>query len=252
MTRLKAFATHLGISLIIFLVVLYFILFQWYPFPFFTTDGGWKGIQILAFVDVVLGPLLTLIVFKPGKKHLKIDMTVIGLVQAAALAWGIWVIHHERPAAAVFVEDYFSTVTTYDIGNRLTPEERHKLGNRMPYIVNLNVPREKLQEVRLLALQTRRPMSLFTEYYAPLDTQGITAIVNQAADLAQHVADKPQFKTIYDRFMASHKSDQDKLLFLEWHGRNAHGYVAAYRDTLEFIEFLRIDPIPVEKKKVRY
>ena len=111
MTKLKAFTTHLGISLVIFLIVLYFILVEWYPFPYFNTDGGWQGIRILAFVDIVLGPLLTLLVFKQGKRYLKFDLSIIALIQISALAWGISVIQRERPLAAVFIEDYFLTVS---------------------------------------------------------------------------------------------------------------------------------------------
>ncbi|MEJ2399037.1 MAG: hypothetical protein P8Z67_12590, partial [Gammaproteobacteria bacterium] len=101
MTKLKAFASHLGISFLIFLIILYFIIFKWYPFPFFSTDGGWQGIRIIIGVDLVLGPLLTLIVFKPGKPGLKFDLSVIAIMQAGALAWGIWTVHHQRPIAAV-------------------------------------------------------------------------------------------------------------------------------------------------------
>ena len=37
-------------------------------------------------VDVTLGPLITLIIFKPGKKGLLFDLVVIGMMQSAALA----------------------------------------------------------------------------------------------------------------------------------------------------------------------
>ena len=36
----------------------------------------------------VVGPLLTLIVFRAGKPGMKFDLAVIGLVQVAALAYG--------------------------------------------------------------------------------------------------------------------------------------------------------------------
>ena len=83
--RINAFLIHLTISFIIFLVLAYLIVLHWYPLPYFHTDGGWRGIRIIAGVDLVLGPLLTLIVFKPGKPGLKFDLTLIGLAQAVAL-----------------------------------------------------------------------------------------------------------------------------------------------------------------------
>ena len=42
-------------------------------------------------IDVVLGPLLTLIVFHPKKKSLIWDLAVIVAVQLGALGYGVWV-----------------------------------------------------------------------------------------------------------------------------------------------------------------
>ena len=89
--RVRAFLIHLAISFVIFLVLAYMIVVYWYPLPFFHTDGGWQGFRIIVGVNLVLGPLLTLIVYKPGKPGLKLDLTLIGMAQALALSWGIWV-----------------------------------------------------------------------------------------------------------------------------------------------------------------
>ena len=61
MTRLRAFAVHLTASILILLLFLMIMLLVWYPAPYFKINGGWKVLRILAGVDVVLGPLLTLL-----------------------------------------------------------------------------------------------------------------------------------------------------------------------------------------------
>ena len=66
MTKLRAFAVHLTANATIFLLFLGILWFVWYPAPYFAIDGGWTVFQILGGVHVVLGPLLTLILFKPG------------------------------------------------------------------------------------------------------------------------------------------------------------------------------------------
>ena len=43
-------------------------------------------------IDVILGPLLTLLVYKQGKKTLLFDLTVIVLLQISALGYGLWTI----------------------------------------------------------------------------------------------------------------------------------------------------------------
>jgi len=111
MSRIKAFSIHLSISITIFLVLLGFILLKWYPSPYFAYDGGWRGIRIVVGIDVVLGPLLTLIVFKSGKKGLKFDLTVIALIQLAALTYGVTTVYRERTALVVYFRHALYTVS---------------------------------------------------------------------------------------------------------------------------------------------
>ena len=116
MHKLKATSIHLFFSLLIFIVILYYILFDWYPEPFFTAQGGWQGIQLMAFVDLVLGPALTFIVFNHLKKRKEIisDLSLIAVVQIAALVWGGYMVYSQRPVALVFWTDAFYTVTNDD------------------------------------------------------------------------------------------------------------------------------------------
>ncbi len=88
MTRLRAFLVHLSLSAAIVGCSFAIVFFVWYPQPYFEVVGAWYLIRILFIVDVVLGPLLTFIVFKAGKPGLRFDLTVIALVQVAALAMG--------------------------------------------------------------------------------------------------------------------------------------------------------------------
>lgn len=114
--KLKATSIHLLISLLIFAVILYVIIFDWYPEPFFTAQGGWQGIRLMAFVDLVLGPSLTFIVFnhlKP-RKEIVSDLSIIAVVQIAALIWGGYTVYTQRPIALVFWTGAFYTVTGED------------------------------------------------------------------------------------------------------------------------------------------
>jgi hypothetical protein len=115
-SRKQAFLVHLAASACIFFIVSYLIVFHWYPGFYFFLDGGVRGIGTIFFVDVVLGPGMTLLVFKPGKKTLKFDMTVILLLQCFALAWGIKSVYTERPATAVFYWGKISCISVNDAG----------------------------------------------------------------------------------------------------------------------------------------
>ncbi|MBQ13092.1 MAG: hypothetical protein QGG67_15325 [Gammaproteobacteria bacterium] len=105
MSRWKAFAIHFCISLAVFLVLLAIIVFIWYPGILFGVDGGWNGLRIIIGVDLVLGPLLTLIVFKTGKPSLKFDLSCIATFQILCLLAGTWIVYGERPLALILAYD---------------------------------------------------------------------------------------------------------------------------------------------------
>ena len=114
--KLKAVSIHLLLSLMVFAVILYFILYEWYPEPFFTAQGGWQGIRLMAFVDLVLGPSLTLIVYNHLKqrKEILFDLSLIAVVQITALVLGGYTVYTQRPIALVYWAAAFYTVTEDD------------------------------------------------------------------------------------------------------------------------------------------
>lgn len=116
--RLKAFLTHLFISTCIAVSVIAIVFFVWYPAPLHTAAGVTQIFLLLLAVDVVLGPLLTLIVYKTGKKTLIMDLTVIALLQLSALGYGVWTVAEGRPAWLVFGGDRFELVRVPDIDQR--------------------------------------------------------------------------------------------------------------------------------------
>lgn len=107
----RVFLTHLGISFGIFLTILGFMLFSWFPGPLFHLDGGWQGLRLMAAVDIVLGPTLTLLFYKPGRRSALLDLSAIACVQILALGWGVWAVFHQSTAALVFSEGRFVTLS---------------------------------------------------------------------------------------------------------------------------------------------
>lgn len=108
--RLKFFLCHLSISVLIALLVMGLVFFVWYPTPFATAVGVTHIFLMLLVIDVILGPLLGLLVYKEGKKTLKFDLSVIILIQIAALCYGVFSIEQGRPAWLVYNVDRFELV----------------------------------------------------------------------------------------------------------------------------------------------
>lgn len=110
-SRYAAALIHLGISLAVLACLFAVVFFLWYPSPFFAIAGAEEPALLLVAVDLVLGPLLTLIVYRIGKPELKFDLGVIVVVQLAALLYGASALWSVRPALLVFDAGKFQVVT---------------------------------------------------------------------------------------------------------------------------------------------
>lgn len=126
--RWKAFGIHLVISALIALTVVVLVVWLWYPRPYFEAMGGGVLLRLLIGVDVVLGPVITLLIFDPGKPRLKFDLATIAVLQLAALAYGGVVMFEARPVYNVFLNDHFLTVPANSVDDdsraRAAPEFR--------------------------------------------------------------------------------------------------------------------------------
>ena len=113
--HVKFFLGHLFISLLIALLVVGLVFFIWYPSPLATAVGVTQIFLMMLVIDVIVGPILGLLVYKEGKKSLKFDLTVIILLQLSALFYGIYSIEQGRPVWIVFNVDRFELVRKNEI-----------------------------------------------------------------------------------------------------------------------------------------
>lgn len=113
-----AFFHFLGSVLVACLAaVLVFLL--WYPHPYGQLSGGGKLFAILIVVDVVCGPLLTLVLFSPRKSRREffVDMSLVVLIQVAALCYGLYTVYLARPLFLVHEVDRFRVIGMPDYGD---------------------------------------------------------------------------------------------------------------------------------------
>src|SRR4029078_5316482 len=91
LSRWKAFGLHLAISAVIAAAVIALVVALWYPSAYFAAMGGATLLRLLIVFGVVLGPLITLIIFDTKKPRLKYDLATIAVLQVAALAYGSYI-----------------------------------------------------------------------------------------------------------------------------------------------------------------
>jgi len=173
MNRWKASAIHLTLSVLVLTVIATVLVWCWYPPGLFQMANADKLLLIIAGVDVTMGPLMTLIIYKKGKKGLRFDLTVIALLQVVAMCYGLSTVWQSRPVYMVAMVDRFRMV----FANELEPADLAKGApqyRRLPWLnvrtISAVLPSEhqKRQDLLFLTLETGKDLHLMPEYYAPL------------------------------------------------------------------------------------
>lgn len=144
MTRWKASFIHLILSLLVIGTVAAYIIYFWYPLPLMHMSKADKLLLMVGGIDLIVGPLLTLLVYKQGKKTLRMDLTVIAVIQAAFLSLGLYTLYQSRPVFLVATPTRLDMVFANEIDTtRLSKAkiERFKtLSLTKPLLVGAKMP----------------------------------------------------------------------------------------------------------------
>lgn len=95
--RTRYFFSHLMASSFLGIVLSFIVFYLWYPGPIAVAEGVTRIFCIILIIDIIVGPLLSLIIYKEGKGNLKIDLLLIILIQLAAMSYGVYSIMQSRP-----------------------------------------------------------------------------------------------------------------------------------------------------------
>ena len=204
--RIKAFLIHLVISLIILFVLLYLLVFVWYPPPLFKADGGLQGLKIILGVDLILGPLLTLMVYNPGKgwKRLKFDLWVIGIIQVSALIAGTWIVYDQRTQLVVFSQDHFFSITKSQLNrSNIDPDLLKQLRKERPPLAFVGSPTDfpDLSSEEKSGIMNRAPY-VRGEFFQPVDQSNVQEIMAKGFDLGIVSEELPHRAHMISDFLA--------------------------------------------------
>jgi hypothetical protein len=136
----RAALIHLGLSTLVGLTTAAIVFGLWFPYPYRDVAGGQYLFMLLVSVDVVCGPLLTMVLFNPlkSRRELTLDLSLIAIVQLAALAYGVHVISEARPVVVAFETDRLVAVAAVQVDPAQlgeAPPEFRKLSWSGPVLV---------------------------------------------------------------------------------------------------------------------
>jgi hypothetical protein len=243
-SRWTAASIHLLISILVAAIVVAVMLFVWYPNPYFQAMGGGGLLMLVTGVDVVLGPLITLIIFNAKKKSLKFDLMCVAVVQVVALAYGVSTMFQARPVYTVFNKDRFDVVIAADMSDK----EREKVTDAAfkslpltgPQIVAMEAPKDikEVQRMLISGVDTRA----FSQYYVAYESKAkeVAAVSKSYAQIQKtNAATAEKLKA----FLNTKSFDESKVGFLPLYTRNEDMTVAVDRETGKILGMTFVNPL---------
>jgi hypothetical protein len=241
-SRWQASGIHLLISVGIALTVLTLMLTVWYPWPLFEAMGGSGLLLILCGVDVVLGPLITLIVFRQGKRGMKFDLVVIAIVQSSALLYGSHIVYLARPAFIVFVKDQFEVSIAAEmepgrLAKAKVPEYRN-LPHGGPRLVFADFPTDPEEHNKLvMAAMAGLDMQQFPQYFVPYESR-TAEILAKAQPIERIRRNEPETGEIIDAWLAKTGTKESDVRYFPLRARQAWVAVLVDAQTAKIVKML--------------
>ena len=198
--------------------------------------------RIIIGVDLILGPVLTLIVFKAGKPGLKLDLTLIGILQASCLTVGLYIIYTERPIFFIYYEKHFysSSVDTFSQYG-LTAPDPYEFAEKLPASVISLLPENPIEEAdfRLELFKSKIPPWIHKRTYMKLDDY-LDKVVREGADEKDLVSRDTQGNL--RAWLVKYGGSFDNYAFIPIHSRYRNAYIGVRKSDKSFIDIVEIPP----------
>ena len=244
--KLIATAIHFGATLFLAAIAASVIFLLWYPPPFATMIGGSELFMLVVGCDLVLGPLLSLVVYDSRKTRrlLWLDYSVIGVLQIASLVYGVMTTAEARPVYVAFSMDRFEIVLAGDLRESELAAARDPRFRDVPWTgpryAAVVISRADHEDALFEALsgneEHHRP-----KFYVPFESQ-LENIRKRAAPLATLKQKKPASSTLLPAALEGVDVPAERLGWLPV--RHFRGFWTAIidTDTGKPVAYIDLDP----------
>ena len=245
MTRARLFSLRLAASASVLALAFLVIRLLWFPSGYFQIFGVGKLFLMMAGAALIVGPTLSTLVFRPGKKGLKFDLGVLAAVELIAIAWGMTEIAARRPVYAVFAVDRFEAVAAAEIDMAQIRYAEHVdwpgQGPRLAYAelpTDVEVMNRLIDETVLYGMADidRRP-----EFWKPYP-RGLVVIKAAAAPLSDLLSIDDSRGAVIHKWLRSRKMSAAELVFLPIRGSKGDGAIILHADIGYPVDVLPVDP----------
>lgn len=216
--KLIATFVHFVVTLLLAGIAAALIFFVWFPDPLQTMIGGTELFMLVVGCDLALGPLMSLVIYnsRKSRRELITDYTVVGLVQIAALVYGVFILSGTRPVYVTFVSDRYEVVTARDISDDELAAARDPRYASLPWtgprLISVVVPPADEQDALFKSLagleEHQRP-----KFFQPLEVQ-LERIREKAGKLPDLIKKKPGSKAALEKAAGESGIPAERLRWL--------------------------------------
>lgn len=201
---------------------------------------------LLLAVDVVCGPLLTLILTSPRKSQRErwLDFSLIGLIQLLALVYGLHAVWVARPVVLAFEADRLVVATANEVDVADLPNASQGLGSLPAFgIIKVGTRRaanaaEMMQSVNL-GLAGISP-AMRPSWWTPWDDQ-LPAMKARAKPLPELIARHPQAAQTLRDAASSSGIDPARLFYLPLTSSKVKEWVALLDGDMKLVGYAPVD-----------
>ncbi|MEJ2407180.1 MAG: hypothetical protein P8171_23430, partial [Candidatus Thiodiazotropha sp.] len=246
-TKNQAVTTHIGLSMLLVGGLVAVVLLYWYPWDLLDLQGGAKILLLVIFIDAILGPSLTFLVYKPNKRFLALDLTVIAMIQIAALSYGTFTLYQGKVSYLVLLRDKFHTVKQMDLVGEIPFDlmNTQRIGPYGPYIVETETQAGSNDFTFILsALMNDHSPAYIASYYRPFPIDkakldkvslGLDELPSKIANRVHQIANKL-------------KIDPKALVCLPIQGTAKTGVAIFKPDAVALLDIIADKPIKATEK----
>jgi hypothetical protein len=246
-TRRQASGLHLLFSVAIVAAVLALMLSLWYPGPLFEAAGGNDLLFILVGVNVVIGPLITLLIFRSGKRGLKFDLAVIGVLQIGALVYSMHAVYLARPVFIVFVTGQFQVASALQLDPEELAKAKYPEFRQAPRVgpllafAELPTDRKELSDFMFLGL-AGHDLEEFPRLFVPY-AERTAEVLAKSWTLARVRQLEPQAAKIVDAWLTQSGTREDDVRYVGLRARRAWVAVLIDAKTAQPVKMLITEKI---------
>lgn len=217
----KAAAAHFVLTLLVGVSAAVLVFGLWFPGAYRDMAGGTELFLLIVVVDVICGPLLTLVLFDPqkSKRELFFDLGLVGFVQLAALTYGLWTLWDVRPLYLPHEYDRFKVVSLIDLrgaDTSILPQQLQPSFFKGPQVVGLRPPKDvdEKNKVMFSAISGGADYGERPDFYLPFDSAGASKTLTRSKAVKDFVLRYPAQKAELEAISVSLKQPLDQMRYL--------------------------------------